>query len=445
MADLSSATRHTKSPHDTLWFMLDEDSRVQYVGEDYARGIKCTQWYAQGTETEEIGGHTITTTAKRNHWFSVPGWVSANCAASNVSQTHCATEVPIRTVSEGTVYNHTSKQTTKFHDHYEYTAFVAGPPAPQLFAPESSVHCTKGAKGSTAVAVFDRFATTSAAASAYASSPASRTAQEQKLAAAADALYADAYRAAGSMPALPEAYQAVVEVNRVKEGKSMSVLEWFDFNAQRVRTDVYGDGERASVIRDYNTRSMYTIVDPDVRDDPFAGYAADDECLKTQLQEEMRPFAGQTRHMKSPHEVFMFASDGSEQYVGLDYARGIKCTQWYAAATETQVVNGHTVTVESTRNHWFSAPGWSEAQTGGVQVPVRIVSEGTVYNHTSKQTTKFHDHYEYMSFIVGKPPTYLFDVSTVCPGAKAPADNTATETATEVPPSYGSKGSTSGG
>merc|ERR1719201_116995 len=79
MADLSSATRHTKSPHDTLWFMVDEDSRMQYVGEDYARGIKCTQWYAQGTETEEIGGHTITTTAKRNHWFSTKDWSDAGC------------------------------------------------------------------------------------------------------------------------------------------------------------------------------------------------------------------------------------------------------------------------------------------------------------------------------------------------------------------------------
>merc|ERR1719201_2558067 len=139
MADLSSATRHTKSPHDTLWFMVDEDSRMQYVGEDCARGIKCTQWYAQGTETEEIGGHTITTTAKRNHWFSVPGWVSANCAASNVSQTHCATEVPIRTVSEGTVYNHVEAD-DQVPRSLRVHGFRGGPSRPTAVRPQRPLH-----------------------------------------------------------------------------------------------------------------------------------------------------------------------------------------------------------------------------------------------------------------------------------------------------------------
>jgi hypothetical protein len=160
----AAKTRHMKSPHEV--FMFDSDGDEQYVGEDYARGIKCTQWYAQGTETEEIGGHTITTTAKRNHWFSVPGWVSANCAASNVSQTHCATEVPIRTVSEGTVYNHTSKQTTKFHDHYEYTAFVAGKPDEKVLSPESSggLTCSVAAEGTTSTEVATKRDTAAASA-----------------------------------------------------------------------------------------------------------------------------------------------------------------------------------------------------------------------------------------------------------------------------------------
>ena len=53
------------------------------------------------------------------------------------------------TVAEGTVYNHSSKTTTKFHDHYEYTAFRSCPPAAHLSEPEKDLECTPAAAGAT--------------------------------------------------------------------------------------------------------------------------------------------------------------------------------------------------------------------------------------------------------------------------------------------------------
>jgi len=136
--------------------------------------------------------------------------------------------------------------------------------------------------------------------------------------------------------------------------------------------------------------------------------------------------ASATRHMKSPHQVFMFSPEYKEQYIGVDYARGVKCDQWYAEGKETEVLDGHTITTTAKRNHWFSTQDWSDANCVlnsplgecAFQYPVRVVSEGTVYNHTSKETKKFHDHYEYLSFVVGMPPLYLFDTSQVCGGPK---------------------------
>jgi len=404
----ASKTRHMKSPHEV--FMFDSKGDEKYVGEDFARGIKCTQWYATSTEDQTVDGHKVTISTTRNHWFSVPNWISGNCAKEGTGSNakgDCHAEIPVRTVSEGTVLNHTSGTSTAFHDHYEYTAFKSGQPSPHLFTPETEeggkVKCTKGAKGSTDTTnlqVFDF------------PRPVNVVEDEQK-----DKFFLGLFKD-GMMPELPTAYTAVLEINRVKQGASMNVFEYFDFNSQRVRTDVTSGGQEASVIRDYNTRSMYTIVDSNVHDDPYTGYNADDQCLKTQLQEEMR-FASQTRHLKSPHEVFMFASDGKEKFIGFDFARGIKCTQWYAESIENQVIGGHFMTVYSKRNHWFSAPDWSNpgclnTSSCELQVPVRIVSEGHMVNESNKRVTKFHDHYEYMAFVEGKPPTYMFAPSMNC-------------------------------
>jgi hypothetical protein len=428
----AAKTRHMKSPHEV--FMFDSDGDEQYVGEDYARGIKCTQWYAQGTETEEIGGHTITTTAKRNHWFSTKDWSDAGCMTGDGRD--CFLELPVRTVSEGTVYNHTSKQTTKFHDHYEYTAFVAGKPDEKVLSPESSggLTCSVAAEGTTSTEVATKRDTSAGGVTTIIEAARGHTG-------GADA--------APAIPALPTAYTSLVEVSKVDSKETYTVCEYLDFNFQRLRTDVVDGGKRVSVVRDFSALQRHTVTDGDVYDDPYDGFAADDGCTTAPIAGDQF-VAAATRHLKSPHEVFMFSPEAKHSYVGVDYARGIECDRWYAQGTETEEIGGHTITTTAKRNHWFSTKEWSDANcvvgdaTWGkcaTQYPVRIVSEGTVYNHTSKQTTKFHDHYEYMSFIVGKPPTYMFDVSTVCPGAKAPAD----DTATEAPPSYGSKGSTSGG
>jgi len=130
--------------------------------------------------------------------------------------------------------------------------------------------------------------------------------------------------------------------------------------------------------------------------------------------------------------VFMFSPEAKVSYVGVDYARGIKCNQWYADGTEDQTVDGHKLTITSKRNHWFSTQDWSDANCVesmldaegnkwdcSTQIPVRIVSEGKIYNHTTKMTTKFHDHYEYIGVIVGKAPEYMFDATGVCTAAIA--------------------------
>jgi len=261
---------------------------------------------------------------------------------------------------------------------------------------------------------------------------------------------------------VPDAYTVVVEMSRVGQKETLTVTQAVDarvdprggFTTGRLRTDVHDNGKVVSVVRDFDAGAKYILTADiaNVRFDRDVEAKRARTCVKEPSAATMADLSSATRHTKSPHDTlwFMVDEDSRMQYVGEDYARGIKCTQWYAQGTETEEIGGHTITTTAKRNHWFSTKDWSDANcvvgdaTWGkcaTQYPVRIVSEGTVYNHTSKQTTKFHDHYEYMSFIVGKPPTYLFDVSTVCPGAKAPAD----DTATEVPPSYGSKGSTSGG
>jgi hypothetical protein len=63
--DFSAPTRHTKSPHEVLlWHATGAES---YVGRDYARGVECTQWYAEAEEAELVEGHVIKITSKRNH------------------------------------------------------------------------------------------------------------------------------------------------------------------------------------------------------------------------------------------------------------------------------------------------------------------------------------------------------------------------------------------
>lgn len=105
---------------------------------DYARGIHCTQWFARADEHQlDAWGNLLTIATKRNHWFSAPDWSGAYCdGCKTVECKHQCLELPVRTVSEGTVLNHTTGKTVKFHDHYEYVAFLPGKPPRDLFDPE---------------------------------------------------------------------------------------------------------------------------------------------------------------------------------------------------------------------------------------------------------------------------------------------------------------------
>jgi hypothetical protein len=411
-----SKTLHMKSPHES--FMFSSTGAERYIGQDYARGVGCTQWFANATETEVVDGHTITIASQRNHWFSTPGWLDANCVSDG--EEGCPSEIPIRTVSEGTIFNHSSKATTKFHDHYEYTGFMVGNPAPHLFTPDQQdngnhIVCSKGNVQQEKMAI---------EALVRMLKPPSPSAGASHAPLTPDAKYKQKSR---PMPSLPQAYSAVLEISRVESQSTTTVFENFDFNAQRVRTDVHANNQMVTTIRDYNSKAMYTIVDPDCGDDPFTGYSQDDKCLTSEVAEEalLPSAASPTRHLKSPSDVFMFSGTGDERYVGEDYARGIKCSQWYAESEETYTLGGHSITVKTVRNHWFSSPDWSDAGCAAgnshcrLEVPVRIVAEGTVTNGTSAAVEKFHDHYEYMAFVAGKPPAYVFAPAMQCEGVSS--------------------------
>merc|ERR1712072_376520 len=264
----------------------------------------------------------------------------------------------------------------------------------------------------------------------------------------------DAFPDPVRMPVLPRQYSVVLEINRVKSKETQSVKQYFDFVNQRVRTDVHDDGEMVSVIHDFNSKTK--IILKNDLSEPSYDHEMNSKYQSSCTQEPLDlsstdDFASKTLHLKDPHQVFMFDSKGDEQYVGLDYARGIKCTQWYADAEEDQVVDGHKLTIKSKRNHWFSAPDWSGAgcveglgRDCFLELPVRTVSEGTVFNHTDQKSTAFHDHYEYTAFMPGAPSAHLFEseptknggakCTHVAKGATLTASNTQTSTVTSACP-----------
>ena len=222
-----------KSLHDV--FMFSSDGSEQYVGMDYARGIHCTQWFAQSTETETVDGKKFTTTSKRNHWFSAPGWSDPGCAEGK----DCMLQVPVRTVAEGTVLNHATGQTTKFHDHYEYVNFIPGAPPPVLFDPEGeSIKCASGdgvaEKREEALLALIR-----------------APAMSDRTKAAVAATREKGYDASKGMPKPPDAYTVYLEVNKEVSKETTAVREYMDFNAQRMRTDVRDGNAMTSVIRDF--------------------------------------------------------------------------------------------------------------------------------------------------------------------------------------------------
>jgi len=428
---------HLKDPRQPFMFTTGGLAPPVYVGKDYARGIHCTQWYANATENMIIDDHLITLTTQRNEWFSTPDWSDAGCAEGK----DCNLQVPVRAVEEGTFYNHTTKKTTDFHDHYEFVSFLPGHPPAYLFEPETDgLQCpfvpepaqqdelelpeTEEDYSNLAartdlnpgLEVYPLFVPGRERIN-YPLPKLSDYSKKHKLERRSD------YNSSRGMPRAFEQYTVYMEINKVESGETINVREYFDFNGQRVRTDLRDGNKMTSTIRDFNTNWMYVLVDDDLNDNPTLSFDANQfKCTRQPLNQAMSSFAGRTRHMKSPSEVFMFTPTGKEKYIGLDYARGIHTTQWYAAVEETNIISGHAITTKSTRNHWFSAPDWSDANCdkdgetyGGyldcefLEAPVRTVAEGTVFNHTSGKTTKFHDHYEYISFMPGKPPRDLFD------------------------------------
>jgi len=430
-ASFSTTIMHFADPKEQFTFTNPEGVPEVYVGVDFARGIKCTQWFANNTGVEIINSHLITTTEKRNHWFSAPDWSDAGCPKGK----ECFLQLPIRVVSEGTYYNHTDKKTTKFHDHYEYVSFLPGNPPDYLYNPSATMDCEEskepeptaepdraiGVPLNPGVDAYPNYRSEEDYASRlkYNLPALSETSKKHKLTNKAD------YDPKNGMPLPPDQYTVYMEINRVESKETINIREYFDFPGNRIRTDMRDGNAMSSIIRNFNTNTMFHQTDNDLSDNPTMSFDANQfVCEKMPLNKRLTKgsFAETTRHMKSPEEVFMFSPTGNEVYVGLDYARGIHSTQWYAEVEETNVFMGHVITTKSTRNHWFSAPDWSDANCDGtghaingylncaeLEAPVRTVAEGTIFNHTTGKTTKFHDHYEYISFLPGKPPRDLFE------------------------------------
>merc|ERR1719261_436560 len=256
-----------------------------------------------------IDGHKITTNAKRNHWFSTAGWSDSGCK----EDANCGLEIPVRTVSEGTVFNHTTGKTEKFHDHYEYISFVPGTPAPGVFHPEVGVPCIPGPHVDGPISKLPGMT--------------DMTIKNKKT--------IKSYDSSKGMPKLYNQYTVYMEINKVNSKETINVKEYFDFDFQHVRTDIRDGGKMITTIENFQTGVKYTLTDDDLKDDNYLSYSADNyACVKEPLNRATSTFAAKTRHMKNPQEVFSFSSTGDEKYVGLDYARGIHATQWYAAATE---------------------------------------------------------------------------------------------------------------
>ena len=203
---------------------------------------------------------------------------------------------------------------------------------------------------------------------------------------------------------VPNQFRAVVEANIVNKEYTIHFHEWYDEPANQARADTY----------DNNREHGYTSSTYDFKTSHY--YHTNKSGCFYGDPDHLSGFNFMARdggaHVTTSAKLFAFGGDLTETYMGVGYARGIKCDKWTAVSSSTRGNNTFTL------DYYFSQPSWNLPEVNRSRVPIRVVLNGSrivSFNRTTNQPIdppiphSYHHVYDYVSFHVGPPDKAVFD------------------------------------
>lgn len=196
------------------------------------------------------------------------------------------------------------------------------------------------------------------------------------------------------LPDLPRQYSLRVEANIIQKRTTTEVEEHYDNINQRASLAISFNGSTVYSIFNFKAGERYDIYP---NGSCFASPAGVDYFGFV----KMAGPKGQRPAMATINQVFKFGNGFNQTYVGKDVVRGIpvnhwtSCRQWEQWGAKFQL------------DFYFADPDFISA-SGGEQIPVRIVLNGSAHNvgdhHESVEGMhKFEHMYEFMSVRPGPP------------------------------------------
>ncbi|XP_048758881.2 uncharacterized protein LOC125668617 isoform X1 [Ostrea edulis] len=210
-------------------------------------------------------------------------------------------------------------------------------------------------------------------------------------------------QSAPKLPQLPSTFQTRIELNLIDKNTTVDLVEYYDYDGNRVRIDTLKNSIEGSNIYSFDTNEIFYVTNG------FCRVGSINSSMGLALFGEMRDDG--TMHVRDSSFAFKFGSSYSEVYIGQDSVRGIVVDHWKSCMKWAQSNRTYTV------DYYFSAEGVWNTSSGFVSVPVRAEVTGPGYSGP------MHHVYDYYSFSPSLPDdiTTVFEtpVGVICPGRQS--------------------------
>ncbi|XP_061182284.1 uncharacterized protein LOC133190610 [Saccostrea echinata] len=205
------------------------------------------------------------------------------------------------------------------------------------------------------------------------------------------------------LPQIPSLFQTRIELNIVDKNTTVDIVEYFDYEGNRVRIDTLKNAVQGSIIYSFDTDEIFYVTNG------FCSVGNISTSMAISLFGEMREDG--RLHVLDSNYALKFGSKYNETYLGQESIRGIIVNHWRS------IFHWSGAKVNYTIDYYFSAESIWNTSSSFVSVPVRAEVQGP------GRTSPIHHVYDFYSFNPSLPDdiTTVFEtpVGVICPGRKS--------------------------
>ncbi|XP_013419344.1 uncharacterized protein LOC106180028 [Lingula anatina] len=209
------------------------------------------------------------------------------------------------------------------------------------------------------------------------------------------------------LPTLPNRFSTTVQCNFLNRNKTIDVVEYYDFDANKGVMYEYSFDDKLQAIFSYDTNELIVALE------------RDGICTVQALNTSQELFifgynktGGSHAHILSVTSVLRFGGNNKVEYLGKTTVRGILVDHWYSCIYFPELRGTMRV------DWYFSDPNVWNMPLQGKSLPVRLYVKGKVFDQNGVPR-EFQHIYDFVKFQPNDPfsnEVFLTPPGMVCPG-----------------------------